>query len=125
MYLLAVTAAFVLAAIWFYPLTLLLRYEQGLRLYWLPRVFMGFARPRRIPGRRVDVDAHKLDFKLYPRILWHWDSRLIHHLDIWDWFFYAAPGFGFHGQCIFSLYAGDIIKAFFKAKRRNKHGRRT
>ena len=126
MYLLIAAAVFLLLAIQLYPLFFLIRYENGLRLYWLPRVFLGFGKARRLLKARPERAVHEVEIKTHLplKVIWEWLKALWPKGKVWDWYFYGAPGQGFQAECIVSLSAGHIIVIAIKMRRRNHNGRR-
>lgn len=125
-----VVTIFILAAIFFYPLTLCLRAEEGkLRLYWLPRVFIGYAPPQPLPvkqlmrlgsrERRRDGGLKKL------RRLWR-VARTLRLRKLWFDFLFLRPGSShFDGECIISFSLCDImlksLRRWQRRLRRKKH----
>jgi|GEM_PF-6077648 len=127
MYLSIAAAVFLVAAVLLYPLCFLIRYEQGLRIFWLPRVFLGFGASRRLLKAEPGHIAHKVEVKtqLPLQTIWRWIKALWPRLKVWDWYVFGAPGQGFRAQCIVSLSPGDIMLIAIKMMRRNQHVRRT
>lgn len=112
MYLIFVVLLFFAALLHYYPLTLLLAYrEKKWRLYWLPRVFGGYAKPCRLSLPQAKRDATRSRGKRRRRQpsfrhIRHLLRQLrIEHLD-----FLFLPGRDGRLTCIFHARSGDIMR---------------
>jgi len=108
---------FLIAALWFYPLTLRLRASEGkLRLYWLPKIFMAYARPVPIPVKRLLAKNKRGKKKKALRLLFRL-ARAVHLRKLWFDFLLMNPGISrFDGECIISLRLCDIIRKSLRRK---------
>lgn len=119
---------FLVCQIAFYPLTLMFRIDSGTpSIYWLPRVFGGYAKPiplRSGAGRKkINWQQIKRIFRLLKRIIkfagWPALEQLYFNFFLQRW---GASYFA--GECIISFTLCDIINkhirhAWRKLRRKN------
>lgn len=119
-----VCVIFVLSWLWTYPLTFWLRLEEGRwRLYFLPRVFGGYGRPRLIPLPRAERDLRRVERPLSRRMLWRLTRSLLAQVRVEELRFLFIPGYG-EFSCIFALSCGDSIAVSLSAAHASRRGGR-
>ena len=102
---------FLLAALLFYPFTLKLVSEAGcIRVYLLPRLFMGYGRERllTIPGILKRRPKKKLSLKKL-KTGFAWARSILAALRLHKFYFFGAVACPLHGECIISLRLWDIM----------------
>ena len=123
-------AFFFILALLFYPFTLQIKVKAGsLLIYWLPRLFLGFGRPIKLPHHKLNKSSKGNKRNLLQT--WQRLRPIARAIRLQKYNFIFIPGNHFlqrfSAECIISISLSDIIIKSIKAKsiqRRRKHGRR-
>ncbi len=128
-----VLCIYLLLLLLFYPLTLMLRIEDGkLRIYWLPRVFAGYSRPLllvRTENKKKHSWSTVRKRLLAVKKIWRL-IRLPRLEQIYFDFLLRNPGPDqLQAECIISYTLSDIISKHIRHRwrrwRRQNYGKRT